>query len=179
MDLHGHLSRSHSKKTTRLLANWIGNDPDRFSHFLDIFLHGEKGIVQRASWVISEVGCVYPELFEPHWTVILNALEHPVHDAVSRNIFKVIADTGIELPEEEEGRLVHLAFEAVADPKRPVAIQVHAMSCIANLLSKYPELAFELKEIVEQGMEMDECKAAYRSRGRSVLKRIAKLEITY
>ncbi|MEM1214814.1 MAG: hypothetical protein AAGJ82_03970 [Bacteroidota bacterium] len=173
MNIATTLAQRHSKQTTLQIVNWIGEDQQRFAEFLPLFLHGEKQVVQRASWVMSFLGERSPALLAPHWSAIMTALENPVHDAVSRNILKVIANAKIDLPEEEEGRMVHIAFEALANPKTPVAIQAQAMTCLANLLPKYPELADELRQTITEGMEYGS--AGYCARGRAVLQQIAKL----
>ena len=48
------------------------------------------------------------------------------------------------------------------------------MQYIANLLPRYPDLAIELRPILEDGME--EGSAGFKSRGKKILKLINKLE---
>lgn len=170
MNIRTQLLVKHSKENTQLIAAWIGDDAARFDDLIAIFLQEEYRLVQRAAWVLSEVGCVYPQLLEAYWTVLLHALEQPKHPAVQRNILKVIADTGIRLPEVEEGRLVSACFDLIANPNIPVAIQIHAMQCIANLLPIYPDLGVELKVILEEGLVHGS--AGYCSRARKLLAQV-------
>jgi hypothetical protein len=174
MNIRAQLLKEHSKVNTRLVAEWIGQDPERVAQLVDLFIHDEYRVVQRASWVVSEVGCKYPYLLQAHYTPIIETMRKPVHPGVLRNGLKFFADTQVALPEKEEGLLVELCFEILLDPQQAIAVQVHAMQCIANLLSVYPDLAVELKEIIESGLENGS--AGFRSRGNRILKQIAKME---
>ena len=167
------MAKRHSKHEVRKIADWIGNDPDRFVHLANVFFGDSKGKVQRSAWVMSEVGMRHPNLFLPYMDAFMAALDNPKHDAVQRNILKVIADTQMPLSEDIQGELVGKCFDLLLDPKRPVAIHVHAMQCIANYLPQYPDLAVELKTIIEDGME--EGSAGFRSRGRKILKQIGRI----
>lgn len=175
MNIQQQLLTKHSKENTRLITEYIGNDCERFSELMAVFSGDEWAAVQRGAWVVSEVGNNYPQLLIPHLDDLLLAIENPVHPAVRRNGLKVIADTKVSLNEDQEGRLVQSAFDFLADPQEPIAIHVYAMQCIANLLPVYPDLAIELKTLIEDGMEHGS--AGYRSRGKRVLKQIAKMKI--
>lgn len=175
MNIQQQLLKTHSKENTRLITEYIGCDAERFSELMNIFKRDNWSAIQRGAWVVTEVGCKYPELLIPHLDDLLTLIENPIHPAVRRNGLKVIAYTQISLTEEQEGRLVQCAFDFLADPQEPIAIHVHAMQCIANLLPAYPDLAIELKTLVEDGMEHGS--AGYRSRGKKVLKQIAKMKL--
>ncbi len=177
MDIHQQLLKRHSKENTRRITEYIGSDPERYAILMQIF-NGEDWVaVQRGAWVVSEVGMKYPELLIPHLDDLISAIEAPPHPAIARNGLKVIAETNIPLTEDQEGRVVQLSFELLADPKTPVAIHVYAMQCIANLLPVYPDLAIELKTLIEEGMEHGS--PGYLSRGRKILKQIAKMKLQY
>jgi hypothetical protein len=173
MDIRTQLLKEHSKANTRLVADWIGQDPQRVAHLVDLFINDEYRVVQRASWVVSEIGCKYPSLLEPYYAQIIATMQKPVHPGVLRNGLKFFAETQVKLPEEEEGLLVQLCFEVLLAPQQAIAVQVHAMQYIANLLPVYPDLAIELKEIIE--MNFENGSAGFRSRGRKILKQIAKM----
>lgn len=173
MNIRAQLLQEHSKINTQLIVDWIDQDIERVAQLVDLFIHDEYRVIQRASWVLSEVGCKYPQLLRPHYAPIIASMQNPVHPGVVRNGLKYFADTKVTLPEQEEGLLVQLCFDVLLDPQQAVAIQVHAMQCIANLLPVYPDLAIELKEIIETGLEHGT--AGYCSRGRKILKQIAKM----
>lgn len=175
MDIHQQLLKEHSKENTRLITEYIGSDPERYATLMGIFNSEGWMAVQRGAWVVSEVGMRYPELLIPHLDDLISAIETPPHPAIARNGLKVIAESNVPLTEDQEGRIVQLSFDLLTDPKVPVAIHVYAMQCIANLLPVYPDLAIELKQLLEEGMEHGS--PGYRSRARKILKQIAKLGV--
>jgi hypothetical protein len=175
MDIYQQLLKEHSKENTQLITEYIGSNPERYATLMRIF-NGEGWVaVQRGAWVVSEAGMSYPELLIPHLDDLISAVEAPSHPAIARNGLKVIAESKVPLTEDQEGRVVQLSFELLADPKVPVAIHVYAMQCIANLLTVYPDLAIELKTLIEEGMEHGS--PGYRSRGGKILKQIAKMKL--
>ncbi len=171
MNIREQLLKVHSKANNLLVCDWIGANGQRFGELIDAFLDDEYRVVQRASWAVSEIGIKHPHLLCPYIDKIINAAEHPIHPAVQRNVFKVMAETLIPLNEEQEGRLLNLGFDLLANPMVAVAIRVHAMQFIANLCKKYPDLAIELKEIIEDGMEYGS--GGFKSRGRKILKQLS------
>ncbi len=173
MNIRATLERRHSKETNLALTRWIGADPDRFAELMTLFFSDEKVLVQRSAWTLSQVGVRYPLLLLPYLEDLIKALDAPLHPAVQRNVLKVLADGGLAIPEELEGPLVDKSFDLLADPKVPVAVRVHAMQLLSNLCSNYPELAIELKAIIEDQMEYGS--AGFQSRGRKVLKHLAKI----
>lgn len=173
MNIPEQLLREHSKENTHRVATYIGDDPERFAQLMEVFTVKDWRPAQRGAWVVAEIAYAHPDLLLPHLDTLLTAMDNPVYPAVLRNGLKVIASTRIALTEEQEGRLVQRAFELLADPQVAVAIQVHAMQCIANLLPVYPDLAVELQVLLEEGMERGS--PGYRSRGRKVLKQIAEM----
>jgi hypothetical protein len=173
MDIREQLLRQHSKANTQAIAAWIGDDPQRFATLMACLMEGEVVPVQRASWVVSDVGCVYPHLLLPHLDALLDAVATPMHLGVQRNVLKAIAETHMVGTELQEGRLVDLCFTLVADPATPVATQVHAIQCILNRLPQYPDLAIELRPLLEDGLR--HASPGYTSKAKYALKLMNKL----
>lgn len=171
MNIREQLLKVHSKSNNLLICNWIGGDSKKFALLIDAFLDKEYRVVQRAAWSVSTIGVKHPHLLLPHIDVMINAAEHPIHPAVLRNIFKLMAEAVLPISEAQEGRLLNLSFDLLTNPAQPVAIRVHCMQFIANLCKSYPDLAIELKEIIEDGMEYGS--AGFKSRGRKILKQLS------
>ena len=174
MDIQDALVHEHSKANSLAIAEYIGNDPQRFTELMVPMLSEDSLLAQRAAWVFSSVGEAHPSLLLPYLDQLIDQLEDPVHPAISRNILRILAEADLPLSEDQEGLLVNSCFELMANPKVAVAIRVYAMQCIANLLDTYPELAIELKPLIEDGLEHGS--AGFRSRGNKILKRIQKIE---
>lgn len=174
MDVKEQLLLEHSKTNTQRIVNWVGQNVARFAEVMDFFLGQDYRLVQRSAWVVGEIALKEPMLMRPYASRLLAALENPQHEAVQRNGFRFVADTNFQFDEDEEGRLVDLAFKLIANPKVPVAIRVHAMQCIANICERYPELTEELNPFVQDGLE-DE-KPAMRARSKRVHKQLNKIK---
>lgn len=174
MDIREQLLKKHSKANTQLIVDWIGTDTERLAQLIKLFTQDEYRVVQRAAWVLGNIGVKFPYLLEPHYALIISTMQNPLHPSVVRNSLRFFADADPLLSENEEGILVQLCFDLLLDPQQAIAIQVHAMQCIANRLNTYPDLAIELKEIIESSYENGS--AGYRSRGKKILKQIAKME---
>ena len=78
MNLREQLLLTHSKVNTQTIAAWIGSDAQRFGALMACLMEHEVVPVQRASWVVSEVGCVHPHLLLPHLNALLDAMAAPL-----------------------------------------------------------------------------------------------------
>lgn len=172
MDLRSAILAKHSKANTLLITNWIGDSADRFDQLMELFIHEEYRIVQRAAWVMSHCIEKHPQLILPHLESLLSAMEAAKHDAVLRNGLKILAE--IDLTEDLMGRAATLAFDLLAHPKSPVAIKVHSMQLLANICQVEPDLAGELRILIED--QWEEGTAGFKSRGKKILLALDKLQ---
>ena len=170
MDLRSAILAEHSKANTMLITGWIGDRPDRFDELMQLFIHKEYRVVQRAAWIMSHCVEKHPQLIEPHLDSLLTAMESPKHDAVLRNGLKVLAE--IELSPDLMGKAATLAFDLLAHPKSPVAIKVHSMQLLANICQVEPDLAGELRILIED--QWEEGTAGFKSRGKKILRQLDK-----
>ncbi|MBX2877373.1 MAG: hypothetical protein KTR30_34950 [Saprospiraceae bacterium] len=172
MDLRNAILTEHSKANTLLITNWIGNNQDRFNQLMELFFNEEYRIVQRAAWVMNHSASAHPHLIQPHLERLLIAMESPKHDAVVRNGMKILAET--KFHPDFMGRAASLAFDLLAHPKSPVAIKVHSMQLLANICRDEPDLAGELRILIED--QWEESTAGFKSRGKKILKQLDKIQ---
>ena len=71
------------------------------------------------------------------------------------------------------GQLVDLCFERMLSGTVPVAIKVHCMEILFNIVKAEPDLKGELRLAIESRMNQET--AGFRSRGRKILKQLHKL----
>jgi hypothetical protein len=136
-----------------------------------VFLLGDEiQLVQRSAWVMGQVLELYYELAEPWWKQLIHAAMFPVHEAVTRNVLRVLDYAGI--PESYEGTVITWCFDLLNDPAAPIAARCYAMGVIAEFSVKEPLLVPELVAILEE--EYDRASPAFRARARKVLKEIGK-----
>lgn len=170
MDIRAALLKEHSREQAEKIAKWIGKKPDRFAMFIDLFLHDEYKVVQRAAWVLSVVAEKHYELAEPWLSQMIAKMQEPgVHVAVKRNVVRILQF--LEIPEELHGDVMNVCFDMLADPKETIAVRAFSMTVLANLAKHYPDIKHELIAMIESQLESG-ASAGFTNRG---LKTIAAL----
>ena len=79
----------------------------------------------------------------------------------------------LDIPEDQEGELLDICYNAIKSNHEPVAIQVYAMAIISKFARAYPELTYELTLIIED--KWDYASPAFKSRAGKILKSIRKV----
>lgn len=150
------------------MVAYIGNDTQRFAELMHLFLSGEYRISQRASWVVSHCVEAEPSLIEPYLAQIIHFAQQDVHDAVTRNILRLLQT--IRVPEQLEGDLVNFCFQILEDKSRPIAIRTFALTVAYTCSLPYPELLQELRILLEDQLPYEA--PAFKSRGSKLLKQL-------
>lgn len=172
MDIRTELLKEFSKTQTLAITDYVGSDPERFSHLMELFMGDDYRVTQRAAWVVSHVSDRFPELFEPYLPTLVSLADASGQDSVVRNVLRVL--TKKELPEELWGEAYDRSLKLLANPQKPVAIHRFAMEVAWKICQEVPELSSELKILVEDGMEHGS--PGFRNYGGKVLQGIRKLE---
>lgn len=171
MDLKAEILKEHSKKQTDKIVKYVGKNGAKFKDLVSVFLAGPYRVTQRAAWPLS--GCVeaHPSLVTPHLSTLIKQLDKAgIHDSVKRNTLRLLQF--ITIPKRLHGKVADICFKYLTDKKEPVAVQVFAMSALANIAQENPELKKELQLIIEDHLPF--ASAAYLSRARKVLKNLSK-----
>lgn len=170
MNLKSEILKEHSKSQVIKIVRWIGSDKHRFAQLMYLFLNGEYRIVQRSSWVVSVCGEKHPELILPWLSVMIKkAEEHNVHEAVQRNVVRVLQF--LALPKKVQGRAANLCFNFLQSPEAPVAVKAFSMTVLANIAEGEPDLKREVALVIEEMLPYGS--AGIRSRGKKVLKQLS------
>lgn len=160
----------HSKANAVRIVNWVGNDARRFNELMQLFLHDEYRVVQRAAQIISIVAEKNRQLLQPHLTEMVARMREPnLPTAVKRNVVRVLQNQ--EIPEDLHGAVMNTCFDLLADIKETIAVRAFSMTVLANLVKHYPEIKQELKVILEEGLEQDPS-PGFRSRALKTLKQL-------
>ncbi len=168
MDFETEIARIHSKENAQKIASYTLAHPDSFEELFSLLFHKDNRIVQRASWPLGMLGKKKPEWFLPHFDQIMLFLKKPPHDAVSRNLYRILQD--ITTPQSYCGTLFSLCIRDLNNTKTPVAIKAFAMTVAFNISKTYPELQPELKLTIEENRENQS--AGYHSRARTILAKL-------
>jgi len=176
MNLKETILEEHSKARTERIVGWVGDDKERLRQLMNLFLHDEYRVVQRAAWAVSEVAEHHPALFAPYLPVIMDKLnETGAHPAVRRNIFRIF--DRLELPEPLHGALLHHAFTALEDPQEALAVRAFAIGILTRLMKQYPEIVTPFHILLEDFLQQESA-PSFKSRAAKALKQIDHLRKT-
>jgi len=170
MNLEEQLLAEHSRRNTDLIVRWIGADAQRLAQLMNMFLGNDPLLTQRAAWVIGVFADVHPVLLEPWIDRMLRKIKEPgVHNAARRNVVRVLQF--VEIPQRSLGRVAATCFEELASGTSPAAVKANAMTVLARIARREPDLARELRLIIEQQLPYGP--GSFLARARKVLKEIA------
>ncbi len=118
------------------------------AELVDLFLHDEYRVVQRAAWPLSLVAEKYPEMVAPHLEVMVRRMDDPgIPVSVKRNVVRVLQF--LEVPEPLHGRVMDVCFRFLEDPQEKVAVRAFSMTVLANLAKTYPDIRQEIVLLIE------------------------------
>ena len=160
-------SRAHSLK----IAAWIGSDPARLAQLVELFLHDEYRVVQRAAWILSFVAQKHPELMQPHLPAMVKRMEDEgIPVAVKRNVTRVLQF--LPIPPALHGPVMHRCFELLANPEETIAVRAFSTTVLANLAKDYPDIRNEIR-LVLQDQLLHQPSPGFASRAKKILKMLA------
>jgi hypothetical protein len=172
MDIRAELLKEHSRAQANRVAKWVGNSPERLTQLIDLFLHDEYRVVQRAARVVSLIADEHFELVKPHLPALVKRMNEPnASAAVKRNVVRIFQF--VDIPEALHGDVMNSCFDLLANPNENIAERVFSMSVLANLAQHYPDIKPELKAIIEDALQ-HQPSAGFRSRAAKVLKLLSK-----
>lgn len=171
MNLREEILKEHSKEQCEKIVKWIVASQQRFDELFRLFMHDESRVMQRAAWPISNAVIAHPEFINNHFGSLIEKLRQPHnHNAVKRNAIRLLQE--VDIPKKWQGSIMNICFQFLASPTEMVAIKVFSMAVLANLCKTYPEIAPELKLLIEAQLPTQT--AGFRSRANKVLKQLNK-----
>ncbi|MBS1606482.1 MAG: hypothetical protein JST42_27740 [Bacteroidetes bacterium] len=169
MDLLRLLKDELFKDNKDRIVAYIGRDKERFARLIQLFFRGDYRIAQRAAWPLSYCVQNHPELITPWFRQLLDNLDRKdIHPAVVRNTIRLLQD--VDIPKKYHGQVMNKCFDLVQSPGSPIAVKAFSLTVLSNLSADYPEIAGELKLIIED--QWDQASPAFRSRAKRVLKKM-------
>jgi hypothetical protein len=167
MDLRKTILQAHTSSQTRKIVDYVGSNASRFKALVEVFVAGPYRVTQRAAWPLSYCVEYHPQLIKPHFKALLAMLRDPhAHVSARRNIIRLLQF--VEIPKRYRGQVATTCFDLLQDHKETVAVRVFSMSVLANLVPHEPDLAGELRVIIEDNLPYGS--PAFTSRARKVLK---------
>jgi hypothetical protein len=149
MNLQTEILKEHSKSQVKKIARWIGNDKKRFKQLMELFLRGDYVVIQRSAWILSHCAKNSPTLITPWLKPLIEKMQEPgVHNAVKRNILKILQ--GINIPQPLLGTVASLCFNYLNMLDAPIAVKAYSMTILLNIAKYEPGLKRELRLLIEQ-----------------------------
>lgn len=172
MDLRTEIFREHSRANALRITAWIGSSKERFGQLMQLFLHDEYRVVQRAAHIISYVSEAQPALLAPHLPAMVQRMQDKgIPVAVKRNVVRVLQY--LPIPEALHGEVMDQCFALLADPKENVAVRAFSMTVLGRLALEYPEISNEIKLVIEDELLNGNPSPGFRSRAKKVLKALS------
>ncbi len=169
MNLREQILSEHSKSNAVLIADWIGNNPQRFGALMQLLLKDEQKVVQRSAWVLSLVTDKNSELITPYIEDMLAlSARANVHVAVRRNLTRILHK--FPIPQNQHEAIMNLCFKWLMNPKETVAVRCFSMEILCNLSHTYPELKNELIHIIKDALEHQVVSAGFIATAKRSLK---------
>ena len=171
MDLHTALLQEYSKAHTLQIATYIGADEQHFAELMDLFLHTNYRVAQRAARVVDHCVATHPALIQPYLAVLAQQLSKPVHDTIKRNTLRLLQY--IPLPEALWGEVADSCFGFLMNANTAIAIKVFSMTVLLQIVRQVPDLKHELKLVLEEQLPYGS--PGFVNRAQKVLKALEKL----
>lgn len=167
MDLEKQLLAEHSRPNTDRIVRWIGADASRLAQLMNVFLGNDALLTQRSAWVVGVLADVHPVLLEPWIAKMLRKTREPgVHDAVRRNVVRALQF--VEIPGRLLGNVATVCFGELSSGASPMAVKASAMTVLARVVEREPDLAREVRLIIEQQLPYGA--PSFHARARRILK---------
>ena len=135
-------------------------------HFFSSDFRGAHG----ATKILLACAKIKPEWLAEQVPNMVRTLSKDLPVWSKRNILRVIQYQSI--PEELWGHTADQCFNYLASTDEPVAVKVFSMTVIYNLTKEVPDLARELRLLIEDQYPLGS--AGFKARGRKVLNQLQK-----
>lgn len=168
MNLSEELVKENSLVQARRIATWAVEDKQHLKILMKFFFGSEQRLAHRAAWAAGKAYELKPEWFSVYIPQLIQTLDKSTHDGVRRNCLRILQT--IPLPERYQGEALDMAFKVLTNPKEAIAVKAFAMTVAFQLVIPYPELAQELKIIIQD--QLPYATAAIKSRALHILKKI-------
>jgi hypothetical protein len=99
--------------------------------------------------VVSVIADSHPILLEPWVAKMLRKMQEPgIHDALPRAVTRALQF--MEIPSRQLGNVAVVCFDVLSAAKSPVAVKANAMTVLARIAGREPDLAREVRLVIEQ-----------------------------
>lgn len=170
MNIRTQLLVAHSRNNADTVQRYVEQHPESLPELMACLGSDEVKVAQRASMVIGNLGRANPDALRPWWEDLVQAVDDPVHNAITRAVLRYFSELDSALPKALESRLIDRCMQAVLAPNQQTAISVFAMQFITDRAASYPEHARRLNaaliRLIPSGSP------GFQNRGRKMLEQL-------
>ena len=170
MNLSEQLMVENSRRNTDYIMHQIGDNPDLFKELMNVLFGEDTLIAYRASWAISSITDISPELMKPYLKKIIVGLEKFDRTGIHRNLLRALAE--MDIPKAMQGKLFDICYRWLQSRFEPPAVKVYCMQILFNISKNEPDLLKEIKLIIEELTDHES--AAIKSRSKQLMKKLGK-----
>lgn len=171
MKLREEILKEHSKRQCNKIVDWVGNNKTHFAELMNLMLHDEYRVAQRAAYPISYSVRKHPSLIRPWFSKMIKKMgDKTAHDAVRRNALRILE--AVDIPKKYCGLLFETSNNYLHDINEPIAVRAFSISVMCNIAKKFPDLNPEVKLNAEGLLHCGI--PALEARSRNTLKELSK-----
>lgn len=173
------------RETRLALAEWVLDNPAAFPELLSLCFDDASDISYKATWILEFVCAERLQLLYSHLDEFFTKLPRTKKDQALRPLAKVCQMLALAYYKEKDAALITILTPAhkeqwvdcmfdwfITDKK--VACKVYGMTSLVYLGTEFSWIHPALKSIILQNIHDEQ--PAYKARGKSVLKQIAKFK---
>jgi 8-oxo-dGTP diphosphatase len=147
--------------------------------FLKLFEYShspDKKLAFRASWTLSKIGDMFPEVLDPHLSRMVETLSTLDNESALRSFLRIISLSDPEkIDSRRHGFLADFCFDVLKSGYSAIAVKAYSMEILYRLSLIYPELANELSASIK--ILLEDGSAGILSRGQTIMKKLAERPI--
>ena len=170
MNIRTQLLAAHSRANADVVQRHVEEHPESLPELIACLGSDEVKVAQRASMVVGNFGRSNPDALQPWWEDLVQAVDNPIHNAITRAVIRYFSELEMELPKKLESRLIDRCLQAVLAPEQKTAISAFAMKFITDRAAQYPEQAKRLNaaliRLIPSGSP------GFQNRGRKMLEQL-------
>lgn len=152
MAIVNYLEQSVTAAELRAVARLVESGACPPAELLLVFQREQGPLKVKAIRVLDELARGGKVDLKPFLSEILRTWKHEMdHSGIQRAVLNILCIQGV--PEEEEGMVMTVCFELLANPSTPVGVVVLAIKVLSKLCQKYPEILQELQLRIEDVRE--------------------------
>jgi len=165
------LARITSTYEITMVAHSAVSDAVLLSQLVTLSSSTEKRVGFMASWALSKVVDMNPEVLSPYLALMIDALPGVPNESVQRSFMRVIMKSDIaNIPQSHHAKLIEYCLGIMHTANTPVAPKAYGMEILASFCSLYPEMINEVAVAVQ--MAINDASGGMKAAGRKVIARL-------